>query len=240
MNSFFKKKIVEKVVTIEIICTLRLCLFWLKTFSENPFTWNRVFDCAWKIDFSGKSFTLTWKIFSTSVLPSSHFQRRAKRERERERTHRCANREREREREREIAPSSLRSSRLDRRPHPLHVTVRSRHEPTNWSTHLVHRRDHATNPRTDRRPRPLHVTVRSPRTHEPIDPPRPLARSRHEPMNRSTHPSSSPTNPRTDCATIGLVILIFFSFDFCFLCCLYASIICNNICLDPKKMWETW
>ena len=119
-------------------------------------------------------------------------------------------REREREREREIAPSSLRSSRLDRRPHPLHVTVRSRHEPTNRSTHLVHRRDHATNPRTDRRPRPLHVTVRSPRTHEPIDPPRPLARSRHEPMNRSTHPSSSPTNPRTDCATIGLVILIFF------------------------------
>ena len=80
----------------------------------------------------------------------------------------------------------------------------------------------------------------APWTHELIDPPRPPARSRHEPTNRSTHPSSSLTNPRTDRTTIGLVILIFFCFDFCFLCCLYASIICNNICLDPKKMWETW
>ena len=32
----------------------------------------------------------------------------------------------------------------------------------------------------------------------------------------------------------------FFCFDFCFLCCLYILILCNNICLTPKKMWETW
>ena len=146
--------------------------------SGNPFTWNRVFDCAWKIEFSGKLFTLTWKIFSTSVLPSSHFQRRAKRERERERTHRCANRERERE----IAPSSSRSSRSDRRPRPLHVTVRSRHEPTNWLTHLVHRWDHAMNPRTDRPTSSIGEIAT--RTHEPIDPSLILT---DEPTNRSRH-----------------------------------------------------
>ena len=207
-----------------------------KSFYMKPCVWlrmeNRFFRKIIYFDLENIfNFCFTFKSFPETCK---------ERKRERKDSQMCKQREREREREREIAPSSLRSSRLDRRPHPLHVTVRSRHEPTNWSTHLVHRRDHATNPRTDRRPRPLHVTVRSPRTHEPIDPPRPLARSRHEPMNRSTHPSSSPTNPRTDCATIGLVILIFFSFDFCFLCCLYASIICNNICLDPKKMWETW
>ena len=186
MNSFFLKKIVEKVVTIEIICTLRLCLFWLKTFSENPFTWNRVFDCAWKIDFSGKSFTLTWKIFSTSVLPSSHFQRRAKRERERERTHRCANRERERERERDCAvefeikpvrsPSSSppRDGEIAPRTHELidspRPPARSRHEPTNRSPSSSPPRDGeiATNPRTDR---PTSSTGEiATRTHEPIDP----------------------------------------------------------------------
>ena len=30
-------------------------------------------------------------------------------------------------------------------------------------------------------------------------------------------------------------VLIFFFFD-----CLYILILCNNICLDPKKIWETW
>ena len=50
----------------------------------------------------------------------------------------------------------------------------------------------------------------APWTHELIDLPRPPARSRHEPTNRSTHPSSSSMNPRIDRATIGLVILIFF------------------------------
>ena len=164
-------------MTIEIICTLRLCLFWLKTFSENPFTWNRVFDCAWKIEFFGKSFTLTWKIFSTSVLPSSHFQRRAKRERERERTHRCANRERERDCavEFEIKPvrspssSPPRDGEIAPRTHelidPPCPPVRSRHEPKNRSTHLVHWRDRDTNPWTDR---PIPHPHR--RTHKPIAP----------------------------------------------------------------------
>ena len=50
----------------------------------------------------------------------------------------------------------------------------------------------------------------APRTHKSIDPLRPLTSSRHEPMNQSTHPSSSPMNPRTDHAMIGFVILIFF------------------------------
>ena len=200
---------------------------------------NRVFRKI--IYFDRKIAPLTRKIFSSSILLSNHFRRHAKRERERERerTHRRANRERKRE----IGPSSLRSHWLDHHPCPLHATVRSRHEPTNWSTHLVHWRDHTTNPWTDRRPRPLHATVRSrheptnpqidrptssideiaPRTHEPIDPSLILT---DEPTNRSCHDWSYDFD--------------FFCFDFCFLCCLYASIICNNICLDPKKMWETW
>ena len=160
---------------------------------------NRVFQKI--IYFDCKIAPLTRKIFSASVLPSNHFQRHAKRERERERTHRRANRERE------IVPSSSRSHRSDCRPHPFHATVRSRHEPMNWSTYLVHRRDRAMNPWT----------------HEPIDPSLILI---DEPTNRSRHDWSCDFD--------------FFCFDFCFLCCLYASIICNNICLDSKKMWETW
>ena len=74
----------------------------------------------------------------------------------------------------------------------------------------------------------------APRTHEPIDPPPPPARSCHKPMNQSTHPSSSPTNPRTDHATIGPVILIFFVLIF--VSCLYILILYNNVCLDLKKM----
>ena len=122
---------------------------------------NRVFRKI--IYFDHKIAPLTWKIFSAYVLPSNHFRRRAKRERERERTHKHTNKEKERE----IAPLSSRLRWLDRRPHPLHATMRSRHEPTNQSTHLIHRRDRATNPQTDHRPRPLHATVRS--RHEPTN-----------------------------------------------------------------------
>ena len=57
---------------------------------------------------------------------------------------------------------------------------------------------------------PPHDGEIAPWTHELIDLPRPPARSRHEPTNRSTHPSSSSMNPWIDRATIGLVILIFF------------------------------
>ena len=39
--------------------------------------------------------------------------------------------------------------------------------------------------------------------------------------------------------TIGFVILIFFVLIFVSLC-LYILVLCNNICLDPRKMWETW
>ena len=59
----------------------------------------------------------------------------------------------------------------------------------------------------------------APQTHEPIDPSLILT---DEPTNQSRHDWSCDFD--------------FFCFDFCFLCCLYASIICNNICLDSKKM----
>ena len=102
---------------------------------------NRVFRKI--IYFDRKIAPLTHKIFSASVLPSNHFRRHAKRERERERerTHRRANRERKRE----IRSSSLRSHWSDHHPCPLNATVRLRHEPTNGSTHLVHRRVAPTN-----------------------------------------------------------------------------------------------
>ena len=81
--------------------------------------------------------------------------------------------------------------------------------------------DRAMNPWTDR---PTSSTGEiAPWTHEPIDPSLILI---DEPTNRSRHDWSCDFD--------------FFCFDFCFLCCLYASIICNNICLDSKKMWETW
>ena len=79
--------------------------------------------------------------------------------------------------------------------------------------------------------------------------------------NRSTHPMSDPlldrpttfrsthlvqwrVKPMNRSLSVPLSQLVlwfwFFCFDFCFLCCLYILILCNNICLDPKKMWETW
>ena len=87
------------------------------------------------------------------------------------------------------------------------------------------------------------------------------ARSRHEPTHRSTHPVSdplldrpttfrlahlvhrrvAPTNRSLSVPLSRLVLWFwFFCLDFCFLCCLYILILCNNICLHPKKMWETW
>ena len=111
-----------------------------KSFYMKPCVWsrmeNRVF---WKIIyFDRKIAPLTWKIFSASVLPSNHFRRRAKRERtskERKKERKDSQTCKQREKEREIALSSSRSRRSDHRPHPLHATVRSCHEPTNRSTH---------------------------------------------------------------------------------------------------------
>ena len=104
-----------------------------KSFYMKPCVWlrmeNRVFQKI--IYFDCKIAPLTRKIFSASVLPSNHFRRHAKREREREIGLTDAQTEREREREREIVPSSSRSRRLDCRSHPLHATVRLRHEPMN-------------------------------------------------------------------------------------------------------------
>ena len=77
-------------------------MFFRKCFSVNVGVWLRMEN-----GFSGKEFQLTpklrpltRKIFSAKILPSNHFQRRAKRERERERTHTRKHRERERERSR--------------------------------------------------------------------------------------------------------------------------------------------
>ena len=57
------------------------------------------------------------------------------------------------------------------------------------------------------------------------------------PTNRSLSLSLCHWSPSL---TIGLGIFDFFCFDFCFFDCLYILILCNNICLDHKKMWETW
>ena len=144
-----------------------------------------------------------------------------------------AKRERERERRKKLAHSI----------HLIHPSHRSTHtDPSTGESH----------PSTDE------IT---PRTHPPINPPCPTARSPHEPTNRSTHLVSDPllNRPATFRSThlvhqrvtptnrslfVPLSWLVlwfwFFCFDFCFLCCLYILILCNNICLDPKKMWETW
>ena len=86
-----------------------------------------------------------------------------------------------------------------------------------------------------------HTPLRS--HHEPIDPPNewPTPRSTHHLQINPPRPVASQTHESISLCpslTIGLVILIFL-FWFCFLCCLYILILCNNICLDPKKMWET-
>ena len=165
-------------------------------------------------------------------------------------------REREREKERERKRKKKETSSLNPPDPPItpihpHWSKRQRVAPQHWQ-------DCATNPPTDR---PTSFTGEiSPRTHPPINPPRPPARSRHEPTNWSTHPVSDPlldrpvtfrsthlvhrrVAPMNRSLSVPLSRLVlrfwFFCFDFCFLCCLYILIFCNNICLDPKKMWET-
>ena len=162
---------------------------------------NRVFQKI--IYFDYKIAPLTWKIFSTSVLPSNHFQIRAKRERERERPHRHANKE-----------SSRSRHRVRDRTSQIAVLVPS-----------TQRWDRTTNPWTDR---PTSSTAEiAPRTHEPIIVLVPFTRQLDcatNPQTDQTHPSSSSTNPRTNRSTIGLVILIFFCFDFCFLFIYFDSL----------------
>ena len=91
---------------------LRLCLFWVKSISENAFPYLRVFGCARKIHFPEMLFS--WpvngcKLVSVFILPSnSHFSKnreRAKGERDAP-----ARKERERERGRRERGRSVRCS----------------------------------------------------------------------------------------------------------------------------------
>ena len=99
----------------------------------------------------------------------------------------------------------------------------------------------ATNPPIDR---PTSSTNEiAPRTLEPIDPPSewPTPRSTHHLQIDPPCPLASRTHePISLCLSRLVLWFCFFCFDFCFLCCLYILFLCNNICLDPKKMWETW
>ena len=96
----------------------------------------------------------------------------------------------------------------------------------------MHRRDRATNPPTDRPT--LSIDEIAPRTHELIDPPS------EWPTPRSTHLVHWRVAPTNRSFSVPLSQYRSCDFDFCFLCCLYILFLCNNICLDPKKMWETW
>ena len=88
-----------------------------------------------------------------------------------------AQRERERERRKKLAHSI----------HPSHRSTWSTHtDPSTSESHLVHWQDHAMNPPTSS------TGEIAPRTHPPIDPPRPPVRLHHEPTNQSTHPMSDP------------------------------------------------
>ena len=176
----------------------------------------------------GLHFYFHFKPFPDSSNAQRERERERKKERERERK-----KERERERRKKLAHSI----------HPIHPSHRSTHtDPSASESH------------------PSTGEI-APRTHPPINPPHPPARSRHEPTNWSTHLVSdplldrpitfrsthlvhrrvAPTNRSLSVPLSRLVLRFwFFCFDFCFLCCLYILILCNNICLDPKKMWETW
>ena len=104
-----------------------------KCFSVNAGVWLRMEN-----GFSGKEFQLTvklrpltQKIFSAKILPSNHFQRRAKREREREKGLTCANRKRERSRTQKTQDHRT-TGELHRKP----MNPRSSHrEPTNREPH---------------------------------------------------------------------------------------------------------
>ena len=131
-----------------------------------------MFGCAWKIKFSVKPFqlivcfvALTRKLVYTFIFTSNHF-----------RTHQTR-KERERERRKKLAHSI----------HPSHRSTWYTHtNPSIGESHLVHWRDRAMNPPTSS------TGEIAPRTHPPIDPPRPPVRSHHEPTNQSTHPVSDP------------------------------------------------
>ena len=196
--------------------------------------------CYWKLGQTKNVFSVDCKIRATGrkiffvvIFTSNHFRRCVKRER---RTHRRANRERERERER---------SRCRTHDHvgQIAILVPSMRRWVLCSSHSG-----------KRRPIPLcrpilhcHQPSEQP-TPEPIGPPwatHPWAGLVNDPFHRPI--------PHRHIAPFVLISLSlkslshdwswdfdFFCFDFCFFDCLYILILCNNICLDPKKMWKTW
>ena len=169
--------------------------------------------------------------------------------------------QREREREREIASSNPRSRRSDRHPRPLHATMSdecfvhptpAKEDPSHSADPFFIVTDLVNDPplsQSDRYEQPTPELI-CPSCEQPIP------RSDHpvsDPLRdrattfRSTHhvhvaTIKSPTNRSLSLChlspslTIGLGIFDFFCFDFCFFDCLYILILCNNICLDPKKM----
>ena len=186
MNSFFKKKIVEKVdyrnnLHPKAVFVLAENIF-RKSFYMKPCVWlrmeNRFFRKIIYFDLENIfNFCFTFKSFPETCK---------ERKRERKDSQMCKQRERERERERDCAvefeikpvrsPSSSppRDGEIAPRTHELidspRPPARSRHEPTNRSPSSSPPRDGeiATNPRTDR---PTSSTGEiATRTHEPIDP----------------------------------------------------------------------
>ena len=147
LNSLFKHSKLSNVTQAMFVLASN---HFRKCFSVNAGVWLRMEN-----EFSRKEFQLTvklrpltWKIFSTKILPSNHFQRRAKRERERERTHTRKQKERE-----IVNPENPRSShhrRVALQTHELEIVAPRTHEP--WAT-----------------PCRLHRWV-APRTHEPANP----------------------------------------------------------------------
>ena len=135
---------------------LRLCLFWVKSISENAFPYLRVFGCARKIHFPEMLFS--WpvngcKLVSVFILPSnSHFSKN--RERAKGEGDAPARKERERERERKKregtigSPSDFESVRLREPRSRTPCEPRSRTQIANPS------RTQITNP--DREPRSQH------------------------------------------------------------------------------------
>ena len=102
------------------------------------------------------------------------------------------------------------------------------------STRLSNALAATTNHRSGRHRLPAHSTPLHPQTH-PIWPlPPPSTPILSFPISLSLNLSLF-LPPLTE-----FVNKVCFCFDFCFLCCLYILILCNNICLDLKKMWETW
>ena len=198
--------------------------------------------------FDRKIIQNTRKIISIHIFTSNHF-----------RTELQMRKEREREKEQDRSTRSIDESHpAQKRSHPL----------LSLEAHQCHHLDHhhlrsihpkpilsSTYPRpssfVEKCPKHWWVVPSIPETQKPRKP-IPQTHFSDEPTT-STNPfrkliSQTPTG-RHRSLSLSLTLkslshasLLFwlFCFDFCFFDCLYILILCNNICLDPKKMWETW